>query len=378
MTYEPDALAVALIVEFEGAQPRLKAEMCEGGAYELGWGSTYHLDGTPVEADDTCTLEYAIRLRTHAMAIEAGPVWKALKVVPTQNQINALASLAYNIGGSAAAGSSVVTLLNQGRVEDAAAAFSMWNAATSSGPSPRERGVPAGIHKDGRWIGPDDQPCKYFRRFRGLLRRRHAEGCLFLGYDWREACKDDAVSMRTDRVWNATKNRWEDKIVSFTQFSEILDVARKYPLPSPKIAAEPDPPKPAPVKPVKAEPLPEVKPVAPVPIPAPPLPTPVEKPVSVPKPQPTLPNDFDPNAGAKAMVYSRRFWGWVLIILGRFSFATDAGAGLVAQTGGAVGAVANGIAADPILLDAYTGFAVMIAGEAVRWWGEKKATKVLK
>lgn len=365
MTYEPDALAVALIVEFEGAQPRLKAEMCEGGAYELGWGSTYHLDGRLVGPEDTCTLEYAIRLRTHAMAIEAGPVWKALKIVPTQNQINALASLAYNIGGSAAAGSSVVTLLNQGRVEDAAAAFSMWNAATSSGPSPRERGVPAGIHKDGRWIGPDGQPCKYFRRFRGLLRRRHAEGCLFLGYDWREACKDDAVSMRTDRVWNGPKNRWEDKIVSFTPFSEILDVARKYPLPSPKAA---------PVTPVKVEPLPEIKPANPVPLPAPPLPKPKEKPV----PAPQLPNDFDPSLGAKAMVYSRRFWGWVLIILGRFSFATDAGAGLIAQTGGAVGQTANMIAADPILLDAYTGFAVMIAGEAVRWWGEKKATKVLK
>jgi hypothetical protein len=74
------------------------------------------------------------------------------------------------------------------------------------------------------------------------------------------------------------------------------------------------------------------------------------------------------------MVYSRRFWGWVLIILGRFSFVTDAGASWLASTG----AVANSVAADPLLLDAYTGFAVMLVGEGVRFWGEKKATRALK
>jgi hypothetical protein len=95
-------------------------------------------------------------------------------------------------------------------------------------------------------------------------------------------------------------------------------------------------------------------------------------------PQPKLPDDFDPNAGVKAMVYSRRFWGWLLIILGRFSFVTDAGTSALAQTGGAVGPFANSIAGDPLLLDASTGFAVMMTGEAVRWWGEKKATKALK
>jgi hypothetical protein len=85
----------------------------------------------------------------------------------------------------------------------------------------------------------------------------------------------------------------------------------------------------------------------------------------------SLPNDFDPNAGVKAMVFSRRFWGWVLIVVGRFSFVTDGAANLV-------GGPASAIAADPILLDAWTGMAVMMSGEVVRWWGEKKATKALK
>jgi hypothetical protein len=199
---------------------------------------------------------------------------------------------------------------------------------------------------------------------------------MFLGLDWREAVKNDAIELATEAVWNAAKGRWEDRIVRQTEFAAVLAVARKHPLQAATIAAEPDPPKPAPAIPVEVKPLPEIKPEPPVEV-LPPPPIPKEKPVSASKPQPTLPNDFDPNAGAKAMVYSRRFWGWVLIILGRFSFFSDGSAGLLAQTGGTVGAVANGIAADPLLLDAYTGFAVMITGEAVRWWGEKKAKKVL-
>lgn len=215
----------------------------------------------------------------------------------------------------------------------------------------------------------------YFRRFRGLLRRHHAEGCLSLGYDWQEAVKNDAIEMATETVWNAAKSRWEDKIVRQTEFPAVLAVARKYPLAPPRIAQEPDPPVAAPTVPVKSESLPEIKPAPPKPIETlPPLPK-VEKPVSAPPPvKASLPDDFDPSAGAKAMVYSRRFWGWVLIIVGRFSFVTDAGQHWLASTG----TVANSIAADPVLLDAWTGFAVMMTGEAVRWWGEKKATKVLK
>lgn len=381
MSYQVSPRAVQLLTEFEGAKPRLVAEMCEGGAYELGWGSTYHLDGRPVKPGDTATLEYAIELRAHAMTQELAPVLKALTVVPTQNQIDALACLAYNIGGSAAARSTVVKELNRGRPEDAAAAFGLWTGATNSGPAAREvlnGTVPAEPKWDevgGRlcWLGPDGKPCDYFRRMRGLLRRHHAEGCLFLGYDWKEATKNDAIALRTRLEWNESRKRWEDQILYQTPFSEVLDVARKYPL---------DPlPVPAPVIEVKAEPLPEI-------LPEPPAPKPVEKPVSVPPKPPAsrppsvpsgaMPDDFDPNAGAKAMVFSRRFWGWLLIVVGRLSFISDGGSHALSGVGGAVGNVANAIAADPMLLDMYTGMSVMFAGEAIRWWGEKKATRPLK
>ncbi len=367
--------ALGLLQQFEG-KPRLVARLCEGGRYEVAYGVTYYLDGSPVRAGDRITEDQVMPLTLSALAKEAAPVWKALKVPVNSRQAGALAVFAFNVGGSAAAASTVVRMTNEGRFEDAAASFGSWTGATSNGPTPSE--ISAGIAPDhpawdretGRWLSPEGAPSSYFRRFRGLLRRHHAEGCLYLGYDWEEATKNDAISMAVEPRWNNVRNRWEDKIIRQTEFSEVLSVARRYPLAGIPIASEPDPPKaPAPVIEVRVEPLPEILP--PVPQPAPK----VEKPVSAPPPiNANLPDDFDPAAGVKSMVYSRRFWGWVLIILGRFSFDTDAGASWLASTG----AVANSVAADPLLLDAYTGFAVMLVGEGVRFWGEKKATKALK
>ena len=371
--------AMQLLFDFEG-KPRLTARLCEGGRYEVAYGVTYYLDGSPVQAGDTITEDQVMPLTLHALAVEAAPVWRAVTRDLTSFQAGALAVFAFNVGGSAAAASTVVKMVNAGRFEDAAASFGSWTGATSSGPTPTE--ISAGIAPEHpawdrgarRWLSPDGEPTTYFRRFRGLLRRHHAEGCLFLGYDHNEAVKNDAIELAAEPRWNEARKRWEDKIIRQTEFASVLSVARRYPLAAPTIAQEPDPPKAAPTTPVKAEPLPEM-------LPEPPLPkekpvTTENKPVAVPPAQ--LPDDFDPSAGVKAMVYSRRFWGWLLIIVGRFSFFTDGSANLMASSAGAVGGVANSIAADPLLLDAYTGFAVMLTGEAVRWWGEKKAKTVLK
>jgi GH24 family phage-related lysozyme (muramidase) len=357
-----------VLFQYEG-KPRLRARLCEGGRYEVAYGVTYNLEGVPFKAGDSITEDEVMPLTLNALAVEGAPVWRALTRPVTPEQAGALALLAFNAGGSAAAGSSVVRYLNEGRYEDAAASFGMWTGATSNGPSPTE--VSGGIapsfptwEKDGslyRWLSPEGTHCKYFRRFRGLLRRHHAEGCLSLGLDWREATKNDAISMAVEPKWNAAKGRWEDKIIRQTEFAEVLAVARRYPLQAAPVI--PDPIKPEIDLPpdVVTYPDPPQKVEKKVPTPPPPI-------------KGNLPDDFDPNAGVKAMVYSRRFWGWVLIVIGRFSFVTDAGASWLTSTGG----VANAIAAEPLLLDAWTGMAVMMVGEGVRWWGEKKATRPLK
>lgn len=376
------ANGVGLIKPFEG-KPRMTARVCEGGAWEVGYGCTYYPNGSRVKAGDTITEDMVEPMLAHCMAVELAPVIRVLDREPSQNWIDAFASFAYNNGGhNVAREADAVRKFNEYKDFEAAAAFVGWISATSNGPTLTETRDPfydaVWEERGGArvWIDADGKPCEYRRKMRGLLRRRLAEGCVALGYHWEQAAANDAVFLQRERHWR--NGRWEDRVISMTQLKDILPVAKKYPLAvqsSPTIAQQPDPPKaPAPVIEVKAEPLPEILPPVPVPKPAP-----KEKPVTTPPaPQPKLPDDFDPNDGFKAMVYSRRFWGWLLIILGRFSFVTDAGAGTLAQTGGVVGQFANSIAGDPLLLDAYTGFAVMMTGEAVRWWGEKKATRALK
>jgi len=66
------------------------------------------------------------------------------------------------------------------------------------------------------------------------------------------------------------------------------------------------------------------------------------------------------------MVYSRRFWGLLLVVAGR---------GYMLWTGSnaALGAVS-----DPIVTEMFSGFMVMMVGEIVQHWGSRKATRPLK
>ena len=61
------------------------------------------------------------------MARVAGFLQSVLKVSVTQNQFDALASLAYNIGFGAFRSSTLLRLLNQGNYRGAAAQFPRWN-----------------------------------------------------------------------------------------------------------------------------------------------------------------------------------------------------------------------------------------------------------
>lgn len=237
MTYRASQNAVDLIKEFEGA-PRLKARRCSGDRWEVGYGCTYWFDGRAVKKGDKVRPQDVDALLAHCLAIEAAPVLDALTFEPTQNQADALAAFAYNIGGNAACDSSVVAFANDGRMEDAAAAFGLWTGATSNGPTESARAsgryddiiAYSDTRKRWVWVGEHSRACAYFMRLRGLLRRHHAEACVFLGYDWREACHNDAIALRTRRVWDAQKLRWKDSVVSQTQFKDVLNTARYYPL----------------------------------------------------------------------------------------------------------------------------------------------------
>lgn len=396
-----------LIQQYEG-EPRLKARLCEGGAWELSYGVTFHPDGRPVQAGETCTPEYATELFRNALGVFERAVSEALTVTVTQQQFSALVALAYNIGVANFGKSTVLKETNANRLDDAAAAFGMWIYATKAG------------HK---------------QAYRGLLRRRYSEACLYLGYDWTEACEDDAVALKREPPVSLPGT---DRVIYKTPFKDVLRVAQRFPLearPAVQEAEDLFEPEPVPVAvspPAVAEPAPEPVPVsvplpvpsdqpsapvpsgvgaepsqAPVPPTTPPaaapasIPDPVEaKPVAhrspsppavatgpavvvrVPPPPPVPPTpppvtqqtaavdaakkSEDWSSGTKAMWQSRRFYGLMLIFIGRGWMLWSGSSALL------------GAVSDPLVMELFGGFGVMIAGEIIQAWGNKKATQALR
>lgn len=130
-----------LIKSFEGR--RLKAYLCSGGKWSIGYGSTFDVHQgmsiTELEADarfviDTARFERAVQ--------------KAVKVPLNDNQYAALVSFAYNVGAHNFERSTLLRLLNTGDYE-------------AVGP------------QLARWVNAGGQ------QLRGLVRRRKAEADLF-------------------------------------------------------------------------------------------------------------------------------------------------------------------------------------------------------
>lgn len=126
------ANGMRLIKEFEGFRSSPYKDAV--GVPTIGYGNTYYLDGRkvtlrdkPLTQQEAHDLKMAITNRDFAPAVR-----KALagsKVAITQNMFDACVSLAYNIGVSAFAKSSVVRQLNAGNKQKAGDAFLMWDKA---------------------------------------------------------------------------------------------------------------------------------------------------------------------------------------------------------------------------------------------------------
>ncbi len=368
-----NAHGLRLITGFEG-EPRLKARLCEGGAYELGYGVTFDLDGQPFTETSTCTPEYADALFRNALKLFEDGVRKLVTVPLNGNQFSALVAFAYNVGLDNLAGSTVLRRVNEGRMDDAAASFGMWVFATRGGRK---------------------------QAYRGLLRRRYAEALLFMGYDWVVATSDtEATNPVSLQAIPPETLPGTDRVIYKTPFKDVLAVAQAYPLEAPELVlttkadpvavpaagkagqpvsdAQPQTPAaPAPTKPV-APPLSGSGATGPVAAPSAPQVAQKPLPVPVPRlPDPPIPIGQQTSAvdaarkseewssNTKAMWQSRRFYGLVLIMAGRlWMLKTGSNAFL-------------GAVSDPLVMEFVGGFCVMIAGELVQAWGRKKATKAL-
>ena len=138
---------VDLICNFEGL--RLKAYDDGVGVWTIGYGTTKYPNGIRVKKGDTCTLDQAKAYMQNDLKAFEQTVNSAVKVPVSQNQFDALVSLAYNIGSTAFKNSTLVKRLNEGNYKAAANQFDVW------------------VNAGGK-------------RMQGLINRRAAEKALFL------------------------------------------------------------------------------------------------------------------------------------------------------------------------------------------------------
>ena len=129
LEYEPNRCKISargldLICEFEGC--RLQAYRCPAGVVTLGFG---HTKGVKM-GDRLPNIAAAKKLLQQDLDNEYIPgVLKSVRVPLTQNQLDALVSLCYNIGVGAIAKSTLVRKLNSGDIQGAANEFLKWDKA---------------------------------------------------------------------------------------------------------------------------------------------------------------------------------------------------------------------------------------------------------
>lgn len=111
-----------LIKQFEGV--RLNAYLDSGNIPTIGVG---HIQG--VKMGDVITMEEADELLSQDLHSAETAVNNGVKVDITQNQFDAMTSLAFNIGNSAFTNSTLLRKLNAHDTATAADQFLVWNRA---------------------------------------------------------------------------------------------------------------------------------------------------------------------------------------------------------------------------------------------------------
>lgn len=119
--------ATKLIAQFEGL--RLQSYQDEALIWTIGYGSTFNpFTGVKVKQGDVITEAEALRWLKKAVGDFAESVKRLVKVPISQNKLDALTSLAYNIGIGAFQRSTLLRLLNAGAPDkDVADQFLRWN-----------------------------------------------------------------------------------------------------------------------------------------------------------------------------------------------------------------------------------------------------------
>lgn len=160
---------LTLVKQFEGFYS--EAYLCPAGVWTIGYGHT-----RGVRQGQTITAEMAEAMLAQDMADAAEAVERLISVPLTDNQFSALASFAFNVGAGNLQESTLRRKLNAGDYGD----------------------VPVELN---RWVKATDPVSGEKRTLRGLVRRRAAEGELWLTPDEGEAGEGVlAMPQRVDNV----------------------------------------------------------------------------------------------------------------------------------------------------------------------------------
>ena len=139
---------LSLIKKFEGCA--LESYLCPAGVWTIGYGHT-----KDVKEGDKINNEEADHLLQEEMPEYEEYVKKYVTHPLEQHQFDALVCWTYNLGPNNLRNSTMLTVLNQGRLNDVSFEMQRWNKAGGE-------------------------------VLKGLVRRRKAESLLFQGKDWHE------------------------------------------------------------------------------------------------------------------------------------------------------------------------------------------------
>ena len=117
-----------LIKDFEGFSAN--AYLCPAKIPTIGYGNTFYADGTKVKLGDQISKIDALKLlEVIANRDFADKIFPYIKVKVTQNQFDAMVSLAYNIGTGSFLKSTLLKKVNVSDFIGASNEFLRWNKA---------------------------------------------------------------------------------------------------------------------------------------------------------------------------------------------------------------------------------------------------------
>ena len=117
---------------------RLRAYKCPADRWTCGWGETVGVGPNTVWTPEEADKRFCDSVKEYVTAIQG-----MCKVEPTQHELGAMLSLAYNIGLERFRQSTVLRAHNAGDTLSASRAFGLWNKITQNGQKVVHNGLTA-------------------------------------------------------------------------------------------------------------------------------------------------------------------------------------------------------------------------------------------